>query len=102
MSRTAFVAAAVWIASVLACTRGALSTEEDPLAPSRATDPGPRGGRPGAGGPLTGLDQDEIDFFNAGRDRFLEVSSVLGSVDGEEGRGLGPTFNGNSCAMCHA
>src|SRR5436853_920941 len=27
---------------------------------------------------------------------------VHGSVPGEESIGLGPTFNGNGCAMCHA
>ena len=103
MSRTAFAAAAVWIASVLACTRGGVSTDEDPLAASvRATDPGPRGGHPGAGGPLAGLDQDERTFFTDGRDRFVEVDSVSGAVAGEDGHGLGPTFNANSCAACHA
>ena len=102
MSRTAFVAAAVWVASVLGCARGGLSTEEDPLASSRATDPGPRGGHPGAGGALTGLDQDEVTFFTGGRDRFTEVDSVSGAIAGEDGRGLGPTFNANSCAACHA
>jgi hypothetical protein len=41
-------------------------------------------------------------------DAFNEVDSVSGdgAVDAngfaEDGRGLGPTFNGNSCAMCHA
>lgn len=32
--------------------------------------------------------------------RFQEVDSVSGTV--ESGVGLGPIFNGNSCAMCHA
>ena len=32
----------------------------------------------------------------------MEVDSVSGSVFGEEGAGLGPTFNGNGCAQCHA
>ena len=32
----------------------------------------------------------------------MEVDSVSGSVSGESGSGLGPTFNGNSCAQCHA
>ncbi|HTS37371.1 MAG TPA: di-heme oxidoredictase family protein [Candidatus Solibacter sp.] len=32
--------------------------------------------------------------------RFTEVDSVSGTI--EEGSGLGPTFNGNSCAQCHA
>ncbi len=27
---------------------------------------------------------------------------MSGTISGEEGSGLGPTFNGNGCAMCHA
>ena len=34
--------------------------------------------------------------------RFQEVDSVSGTLPNEPGVGLGPTFNGNSCAMCHA
>jgi CxxC motif-containing protein (DUF1111 family) len=33
---------------------------------------------------------------------FMEIDSVSGSISGEGGSGLGPTFNGNSCAQCHA
>jgi CxxC motif-containing protein (DUF1111 family) len=33
--------------------------------------------------------------------RFQEIDSVSGTLPGEPGLGLGPTFNGNSCAMCH-
>src|SRR5258708_1606478 len=66
------------------------------------TDPGPRGGTVGAGGALSGLSTDEVNFFGAARTRFREVDSVSGSVFGEAGVGLGPTFNGNSCAQCHA
>ncbi len=65
-------------------------------------DPGPRGGSPGAGGPLTGLGADELAFFTAAQTRFEEVDSVTGSVGGEPGAGLGPRFNLNSCAGCHA
>jgi CxxC motif-containing protein (DUF1111 family) len=32
----------------------------------------------------------------------MEVDSVSGGMPQETGSGLGPTFNGNSCAMCHA
>jgi CxxC motif-containing protein (DUF1111 family) len=66
------------------------------------SDPGPRGGTVGAGGALAGLNTYEVDFFNAAQGRFEEVNSVSGSIDGEESKGLGPTFNGNSCAQCHA
>jgi CxxC motif-containing protein (DUF1111 family) len=33
---------------------------------------------------------------------FAEVDSVSGTMPGEGGTGLGPIFNGNSCAQCHA
>ncbi len=64
------------------------------------TDPGPRGGSAGAGGSFPGLTTPESDFFTAARVRFQEVDSVSGHI--EPGVGLGPTFNTNSCAACHA
>jgi len=64
------------------------------------SDPGPRGGAPGAGGYFPTLDANEQQFFNQARNRFQEVDSVSGTL--ESGVGLGPAFNGNSCAMCHA
>src|SRR5437588_13090943 len=57
-------------------------------------DPGVRGGAPGAGGPLTTLTPDESAFFIAARSKFQEVDAVA--------NGLGPRFNANSCAACHA
>ena len=66
------------------------------------TDPGPRGGPPGAGGRFPTLDQLESFFFSQAQTRFKEVDSVSGTLPNEAGVGLGPTFNGNSCAMCHA
>jgi CxxC motif-containing protein (DUF1111 family) len=72
------------------------------LAFDPARDPGPRAGAAGAGGPLRGLSADEINFFREAREVFQEVDSVSGAVAGEEGSGLGPTFNANSCASCHA
>jgi len=65
-------------------------------------DPGPRGGAPGAGGAFPTLNDNELGFFNQTAMRFLEVDSVAGTIPGEDGEGLGPTFNGNSCAQCHA
>ncbi len=63
-------------------------------------DPGPRPGAAGAGGPYPTLNPDEMKFFSQALQRFQEVNSVSGTI--EDGDGLGPTFNGNSCAMCHA
>ena len=65
-------------------------------------DPGPRVGDAGAGGPLPGLSQDLQSFFDEARVDFMELDSVSGTIDGEEGAGLGPTFNGTGCAQCHA
>jgi CxxC motif-containing protein (DUF1111 family) len=68
----------------------------------QSIDPGVRGGAPGAGGPLAGLDNDELAFFTAAQSVFMEVDSVSGKIAGEAGSGLGPRFNLNSCAGCHA
>jgi CxxC motif-containing protein (DUF1111 family) len=73
-------------------------------------DPGVRGGAAGAGGPLPGLNSDELNFFFGARAILQEVDSVNGTVADtdlglpthETGTGLGPSFNGNSCAQCHA
>lgn len=66
------------------------------------TDPGPRAGTPAAGGFFPTLNPNEQAFFNQALQRFMEVDSVSGNLSGEGGKGLGPTFNGNSCAQCHA
>jgi CxxC motif-containing protein (DUF1111 family) len=65
-------------------------------------DPGPRAGAAGAGSYYPALNSNEQYFFNQALARFVEVDSVSGNMPGEAGSGLGPTFNGNSCAMCHA
>src|SRR5260221_2036174 len=58
------------------------------------TDPGVRGGDPGAGGPLQGLNDAENLFFDGAKDVFMEVDAVP--------NGLGPRFNLDSCSGCHA
>ncbi|HXK18024.1 MAG TPA: di-heme oxidoredictase family protein [Polyangiaceae bacterium] len=67
---------------------------------STGTDPGPRGGPSAAGSFFPGLNAAEQARFLEALDTFNEVDSVSGTI--EEGAGLGPTFNGDSCAMCHA
>ena len=59
-----------------------------------------RPGPTGAGGYYPTLSANEQAFFNQATARFAETDSVSGTI--ENGKGLGPTFNGNSCAMCHA
>src|SRR3977135_1779397 len=65
-------------------------------------DPGPRGGAANSGGSLAGLSAAEVGLFNDAKGVFAEVDSVSGGIAGENGSGLGPTFNANSCASCHA
>jgi CxxC motif-containing protein (DUF1111 family) len=65
-------------------------------------DPGPRPGAAAAGSFYPTLNSNEQGFFGQAQMRFQEVDSVSGGIAGETGSGLGPTFNGNSCAQCHA
>jgi CxxC motif-containing protein (DUF1111 family) len=91
-------------------------------ATSKGVDPGPRGGPANAGGPvltdpdsppqqaqaavacLPGLlpGSPALLMCEQAYIRFQEIDSVSGTIPGEDGVGLGPTFNANSCAMCHA
>jgi Di-haem oxidoreductase, putative peroxidase len=61
---------------------------------SAATDPGVRGGDPGAGDPVPGLTDDQKTLFLDGQKTFAEVDAV--------GDGLGPRFNLDSCLGCHS
>lgn len=45
------------------------------------------------GGALSGLTSRELELFRIGRNDFLEVETAS--------EGLGPVFNGTSCAQCH-
>lgn len=63
-------------------------------------DPGPRSGPAGAGGAFPTLSPNQLMFFTQATARFQEVDSVSGTI--EAGSGLGPGYNGNSCAACHA
>jgi CxxC motif-containing protein (DUF1111 family) len=65
-------------------------------------DPGPRPGLASAGSYYPTLNAAEQTLFSQALTVFKEVNSVSGTILGEESGGLGPTFNGNSCAMCHA
>lgn len=65
------------------------------------TDPGPRGGPKGAGGPLPGLTTAEKALFDAGQQSFQNIASVRGTLPQTEA-GLGPRFNMDSCGGCHA
>jgi CxxC motif-containing protein (DUF1111 family) len=50
------------------------------------------------------FDSPTKNFFQQATDRFQEVDSVSGTITSpfpEDGAGLGPRFNSNSCASCH-
>jgi len=64
------------------------------------TDPGIRTGAPAAGAVVSGASSNESKFFSAGKDAFSEVQTADGAGGTEAG--LGPRFNLNSCAGCHA
>jgi CxxC motif-containing protein (DUF1111 family) len=53
-----------------------------------------QGARPLPGDPLPGITAGDFEDFRLGLDDFTEVETV------EEG--LGPAFNGSSCAVCHS
>ena len=65
------------------------------------TDPGPRAAA-GEAKPIAGLSAAELAAFRQGLARFREIASVRGTEPGASGVGLGPRFNMNSCAGCHA
>ena len=69
-----------------------LLAQQAPLN-NRPTDPGPRLGPSSAGLPLA-MGSADLAAFNAGKDVFSEVDGTS--------EGLGPRFNLDSCAGCHA
>ena len=70
---------------------------------SSAVDPGVRRGPPGAGGQIAGLTPQEAAPFEQNLGNFAEVNNVI-ALDPDKLPlvGLGPTFDSNSCASCHA
>lgn len=64
---------------------------------SLATDPGVRGGPPGAGGFVTGFVGQQAQVAADVQPFFSQVNSVTTAP-----LGLGPRFSSNSCASCHA
>ncbi len=67
-----------------------------------AHDPGVRKDPVTVGAPVTGLSADQAAAFTDGMGRFVALNSVSGALSGEPDNGLGPRFNSNSCASCHA
>jgi CxxC motif-containing protein (DUF1111 family) len=83
---------------------GGSGTSSGGTSPTTTTaqDPGVRAGGVGAGSPFPGLSPSQLEFFQNGLARFVQVDSVSGEAPGEAGTGLGPGFNSNSCSSCHA
>jgi CxxC motif-containing protein (DUF1111 family) len=65
-------------------------------------DRGRRTGPPSAGGALSGLSTNDQTFFSQAQTVLEKSFSVAGTVVNEPGIGLGPLYNANSCAACHA
>ena len=86
----------------LACTPFLYAQGPPASLVQSAKDPGVRDGAPGAGTALSGLTPAQLAQFQAAQTVFSEVDSVSGAMPGETGNGLGPGFNMNSCAGCHA
>ena len=108
--QTMVVALPVGIAAIASCGRPTTPPPPTACAPAAApsppqgiaSDPGPNGGGPTVGGSYATVTVAEQTAFSQALGRFRKVDSVSGSVANEPGIGLGPAFNGNSCAMCHA
>ena len=92
-------AAICTVRAVLVLGVGALGAT---AALAQAVDPGVRRASTDNGPPpaLANLTADELSFFNDGLARFSSVK-VVTSPTGDNS-GLGPRFNSNSCASCHA
>jgi CxxC motif-containing protein (DUF1111 family) len=74
-----------------------------PLSALAASDPGVRAGPPAAGGPLADANPREKAIFQAAARAFTQVHSVRGGLAiADTDPGLGPRFNLDSCAGCHA
>jgi CxxC motif-containing protein (DUF1111 family) len=86
--------------AALAISLGAASTNQgDQGNQGFSGDPGPRQGfTPHAA--ISQLSAGEAAAYSAGRQTFQEVDSVSGTLSA--GAGLGPRFNMDSCAGCHA
>ena len=89
LSRGMFVSFAVaWVVVML------LHASVSSQSFSAARDPGVRGGKAGAGGPIGGLSANERAFFELGLEDFEEAEEV--------DEGLGPRMNLDGCGGCHS
>lgn len=80
-------------ASVAAPSAAARSPAPPPAVTGIVRDPGVRTTQGAAGGPLPGLDRDQVAAFNEGRAAFIKDFDVKA--------GLGPAMDLDHCAGCH-
>src|SRR5262249_30187710 len=110
----------VAVVCLLPCpARGGVRDDSDGLPPplSGVHDPGPRGGSPGAGGPLPGLTASELKLFTEGAFRASELEATCDTCsdvapgppippgsppDTTNSAGLGGRFNSDQCTACHS
>src|SRR5580698_11253271 len=94
-----------FVASLLSCAALAASGSfgAGALAAANPIDPGVRTAPTDNGPPvpLPGLRADELGFFDDGLVRFNTIEVVSGALP-NQGNGLGPRFNSNSCGSCHS
>src|SRR5580700_5763412 len=98
----AVLAASIIITTLMVRAQSRDGSQQGSTSNSGASDPGVRTDAVTVGTPLPSLSAAQLQFFQDGLSRFLQVDSVGGSISGEPGNGLGPGFNSNSCASCHA
>src|SRR5689334_22335388 len=84
----------VRLSAAVLTAAAALSAQQFSHTSTQPSDPGVRAGAAGAGAALAGLSAAEQASFAAGLGAFQEVDDVS--------HGLGPRFNLDSCAGCHA
>lgn len=102
ITKRVVIAVALTALSIDAALLGQGRESQAVTSQSSVSDPGVRAGSVQVGVPLAGLSAAELQFFQDGLSRFIQVDSVGGNVSGEPGSGLGPAFNSNSCGSCHA
>jgi len=98
-------------------TASASSDAPPRTPPPGVVDPGVRAGPTGAGGPLPGLDENELKLFNEGLFRATELEATCDTcsdvtpgtaippgspADTTNSAGLGGRFNADQCLACHS
>ena len=92
--KTKFAAPLALASAVAAAFIFQSETSSQTALSSGARDPGLRFGAADAGGPLAGLNDNELRFFLHGKEDFEEAEEV--------DEGLGPRMNLDGCGGCHS